>query len=127
MIRVLIVDDSAVVRRGIQTLLRDEADLQAAGEAANGEDALVLLKGGLPIDVILADYDMPVMDGPELTRQTAIQFPQIPVIILTMHLESTYRDQALAAGAKGYLLKGDDEDELLRCIREVYIKPPKIT
>lgn len=120
MIRILIVDDNAVVRNGLKTLLSDEPDLDAILDAADGRSALALLEADPLIDIVLADFNMPEMDGVELTRKIRAKSYAAKVIILTMHRQVTFRDKALAAGARGYLLKGEHEEILFAGIRSVY-------
>lgn len=114
MIKILIVDDSAVVRDGLRSILNGHADIQAVGEAVDGEDAIAKANELHP-DVILMDAQMPEMDGVEATRRIKERFPKIKVLFLTVH--ASYIQEALAAGADGYLMKDCPGKELLRAIR----------
>ena len=110
-IRVLIVDDHKVVRLGYAQLLHAEG-FTVAGEAASGEEALEMLPVVQP-DVALVDIAMNGMDGVELTRRIEQDYPEVRVVIVSMHNESYYIERALEAGAEGYVLK-DNIDELMR-------------
>jgi two-component system, NarL family, response regulator LiaR len=118
-IRVMIVDDHAMVRRGLATILKVFEDLQLAGEAENGAVAVKLCAEILP-DVILMDMVLPEMDGAMATRAIRQQFPQVQVIALTSFKEGELIKNALEAGAIGYLLKDVSADDLVRAIRGAY-------
>jgi len=119
-IRVMLVDDHAMVRRGLATFLKAFDDLLLAGEAENGADAVQLCAEVLP-DVILMDMVMPGMDGVSATRAIRQQFPMVQVIALTSFKEGELIKNALEAGAIGYLLKDISADELAQAIRAVHI------
>ena len=118
-IRVMLVDDHMMVRRGLAMFLAVFDDLQLAGEAENGKAAIQLCAEVLP-DVILMDMVMPEMDGASTTRVIRQQFPYIQVIALTSFKEGEMIKNALEAGAIGYLLKDVSADELVRAIRAAY-------
>jgi NarL family two-component system response regulator LiaR len=118
-IRVMLVDDHAMVRRGLATFLKAFDDLQLAGEAENGEVALRLCTEVLP-DVILMDMVMPDMDGAAATRLIRQQFPQVQVIALTSFKEGDLVKNILEAGAIGYLLKDVSAEELAQAIRAAH-------
>lgn len=118
-IRVMLVDDHTMVRRGLATFLKVFDDLQLAGEAESGEAAIKLCAEVLP-DVILMDMVMPIMDGATATRAIRQQFPQVQVIALTSFKEGELIKNALEAGAIGYLLKDVSADDLLRAIRSAH-------
>ncbi|WP_345299415.1 response regulator transcription factor [Candidatus Villigracilis affinis] len=115
-IRVMIVDDHMMVRRGLATFLKVFDDLELSGEAENGEVAIQLCARVQP-DVILMDMVMPIMDGAAATRAIRQQFPQVQVIALTSFKEGELIKNALEAGAIGYLLKDVTADDLVRAIR----------
>lgn len=115
-IRVLIVDDHAVVRSGLGAFLMAFDDLELVGEADNAEVAIALCEQFLP-DVVLMDMVMPGMDGATATRQIRTNYPQIQVIVLTSFKEQELVHGAIQAGAIGYLLKNASIDELVRAIR----------
>ena len=118
-IRVMLVDDHSMVRRGLATFLKVFDDLQLAGEAESGEAAVKLCAEVQP-DVILMDMVMPVMDGAAATRAIRQQFPQVQVIALTSFKEGELIKNALEAGAIGYLLKDVSADDLVWAIRSAH-------
>lgn len=118
-IRVMLVDDHTMVRRGLGTFLQVFDDLQLVGEAESGEAAIHLCATILP-DVILMDMVMADMDGATATRAIRQQFPQVQVIALTSFKEGDLVKRALEAGAIGYLLKGVSADELAEAIRSAH-------
>lgn len=115
-IKVLIVDDDTAVRDGLCSILSAHADIEVVGKAVDGLDA-VAKANDLHPDVILMDAQMPGMDGAEATRRIKEQFPKIRILFLTVH--SNYIEEALAAGAEGYLIKDCGREELLEAIREL--------
>ena len=118
-IRVMLVDDHTMVRRGLSTFLSAFDDLELAGEAESGAAAIRLCGEILP-DVILMDMVMPDMDGAAATRLIRQQFPQVQVIALTSFKEGDLVKNALEAGAIGYLLKDVSADELVDAIRAAH-------
>lgn len=118
-IRVMLVDDHTMVRRGLAAFLKVFDDLQLAGEAESGQAAIQLCADILP-DVILMDMVMPDMDGAAATRAIRQQFPHVQVIALTSFKEGDLVKKALEAGAIGYLLKDVSADELVRAIRAAH-------
>lgn len=118
-IRVMLVDDHTMVRRGLATFLKIFDDLQLAGEANSGEAAIELCAKVVP-DVILMDIVMPDTDGATATRTIRQRFPQVQVIALTSFKEGDLVKQALEAGAIGYLLKDVSAEELVKAIRAAH-------
>jgi NarL family two-component system response regulator LiaR len=118
-IRVMLVDDHTMVRRGLATFLMVYDDLKLVGEAENGADAIRLCAEILP-DVVLMDMVMPGMDGVSATRAIRQQFPTVQVIALTSFKEGELIRNALEAGAIGYLLKDVSTEELARAIRAAH-------
>jgi two-component system, NarL family, response regulator LiaR len=118
-IRVMLVDDHAMVRRGLATFLKVFDDLLLAGEAESGEAAIALCADILP-DVILMDMVLPLIDGAAATRIIRQRFPQVQVIALTSFKEGELIKKALEAGAIGYLLKDITADELATAIRAAH-------
>ncbi len=118
-IRVMLVDDHTMVRRGLATFLKAFDDLELAGEAENGQAAIELCAKLQP-DVILMDMVMPEMNGATATRTIRQQFPNIQVIALTSFKEEELVKSAMEAGAIGYLLKDVSADELVRAIRSAH-------
>lgn len=117
-IRLLLVDDQRLMRDGLRTLLDLEPDLEVAGEASNGQEALDTYATLRP-DVVLMDVRMPVLDGVEATRRLRSQWPDARVIILTTFDDDEYVFEGLRAGALGYLLKDVSVEELAGSIRTV--------
>ena len=115
-IRVMIVDDHGMVRRGLMTYLKNEADVEVVGEAREGQEA-VQLCGQLQPDVILMDLLMPKLDGVAATRLICRQWPQVRIIALTSFAEKELVQNALQAGAIGYLLKNATGSDLAAAIR----------
>jgi NarL family two-component system response regulator LiaR len=118
-IRVMLVDDHMMVRRGLATFLKVYDDLQLAGEAESGEDALRLCAEIRP-DVVLMDLVLPTMDGAAATRAIRQRLPQVQVLALTSFKDAEQIKNALEAGAIGYLLKDVTADELARAIRAAH-------
>lgn len=118
-IRVMIVDDHAVVRQGLHSLLADDAAFDLVGEASDGQSALRQVATLHP-DVVLLDIRMPGMDGLEVTRRLRADHPDVRIIILTTYAEDEYLVEALRAGAQGYLLKSILYEDLARAIRDVH-------
>ena len=127
-IRILVADDHAVVRKGIRTLLEDEADMQIIGEAADGDEAIDFLSGIEP-DVLLLDITMPRMSGIEALKVISEQYPNVRTLMFSMHNNPDYILKAVQNGAAGYLLKDTDQEEILRAVRTVFTGelyyPPK--
>jgi DNA-binding NarL/FixJ family response regulator len=118
-IRVLIVDDHSVVRRGLEQLLATTPDIEVVGTATNGREGIKAV-GELRPDVVLMDLSMPELDGVEATRQIAAQFPLSRVLVLTSFSEQSRILDVIAAGADGYLLKHAEPDEITAAVRSVY-------
>jgi NarL family two-component system response regulator LiaR len=118
-IRVLIVDDHVMVRRGLATFLRAFSELALAGEAGSGEEA-IRLSAELHPDVILMDMMLPGISGPEATRTIRQRQPEVQVLALTSFKEGDLIRDALEAGAIGYLLKDVSADELASAIRAAH-------
>src|SRR3990172_3633688 len=118
-IRVMLVDDHTMVRRGLASFLKAFDDLELAGEAESAEAAIQLCGEVLP-DVILMDMVMPDMDGATATRAIRQKFPHVQVIALTSFKEGELIKNALEAGAIAYLLKDVSADDLVRAIRAAY-------
>jgi DNA-binding NarL/FixJ family response regulator len=122
--RVLVVDDHAVVRRGLLDFLGSEPDLEVVGDAEGGPQALDLLvrldsEGRLP-DVVVMDLQMAPLDGIEVTRRIRARYDDVEVVALTSFGEEERVHAALEAGASGYLLKDSDADEVLAAVRAAH-------
>ncbi len=118
MIRVMLVDDQKLIRQGIRMLLSTEADIEVAGEAGDGQEALALIEKIHP-QVILMDVRMPGMDGVAATREITARHPEIGIIILTTFDDEAYIFEGLRAGARGYLLKDISSEEMAAAVRVV--------
>lgn len=119
MIQILLVDDQLIIRQGLKSLLESNSDMQVIGEAENGQRALEEIARLHP-DIVLMDIRMPVMDGVAATGAIAQKYPETKVLVLTTFDDDEYVSQAMRLGAKGYLLKDTEPDELALAIRAVY-------
>jgi two-component system response regulator NreC len=127
MIRVLLADDHAMVRKGFRLILEAQPDMEIAGEAGNGREAVELAEKLHP-DVVVMDVAMPQLNGIEATRRLASSSPHTRVLALSMHKDSVYVREILRAGARGYLLKDSIDTDLINAVRAVakgdgYISP----
>ncbi len=114
--RILLADDHSIVRRGVRALLEGQMEWQVCGEASTGSEAILKAKRLKP-DVIVMDISMPEIDGLEATRQIHAEMPKTPVLILTMHESDQLVREMLDAGARGYVLKSDLDQNLFLAIR----------
>jgi DNA-binding NarL/FixJ family response regulator len=126
-IRIVLVDDHAMVREGLRVLLRPAQDIIVVGEAENGVEAVAMARRLLP-DIMVLDLDMPGGDGVAAVRELGEKLPKVKVLILTVHLEREQLLPLLEAGAKGYLTKTAASRDLLEAIRvvaagEIYVRP----
>ena len=117
-ISVLLADDHAIVRDGLRTLLKAEADIEVVGEAKNGRQAVKLAQKLHPA-VILMDIGMPLLNGLEATRMILSTLPRTKVIILSAHGDDAYVERATELGAAGYLLKQSSTGVLADAVRDV--------
>jgi DNA-binding NarL/FixJ family response regulator len=113
--RVMLADDHAVVRRGLRTLIEGVPGWEVCAEAADGNETVTLAAEARP-DILIMDLSMPGLGGVDATIQIRKILPQIEVLILTMHESDRLAGQALRAGARGYLLKGESEDKLMEAL-----------
>jgi DNA-binding NarL/FixJ family response regulator len=118
MIQIAIVDDHAIVRTGLRQFLGEQVDLRVVGEAANGREALELVRQ-TPVDVLLMDLSMPGQGGVEALQAIRARFPDLPVLILSGFPAARYAPALLAQGARGYLNKECDPQEIVEAIRVV--------
>ena len=117
-IRVLLVDDHTILRAGLRMMLNAQADIEVVGEASSGREA-VACTAHLSPDVVIMDISMPEMNGIDATRQIKKLYPDVRVLILTMHENEGYLFQSLRAGASGYMMKEAADTELIQAIRTV--------
>jgi DNA-binding NarL/FixJ family response regulator len=116
--KILIVDDHPIVRRGLAQLINQESDLSVTGEAENAEQALGFM-GEQGFDIAIVDVSLGDTDGIELTEMIKSKWPDLPVLILTMHDEPHYARSAIDAGARGYVVKRDAAETIVAAIRFV--------
>jgi DNA-binding NarL/FixJ family response regulator len=116
--KILIVDDHEVVRDGLKNILTSLDNITIAGEAGNGEDA-VKMYASLKPDLVIMDISMPGMNGIEATKIIKEKDPDACILILTMHDNQEYLNQIIRSGAKGFILKNTDKDELLEAVKTV--------
>ena len=117
-VRVLLVDDHTVVRRGLRKILESTPQIEVVGEIGNGTEALAATTSLHP-DVVLMDVSLPGLNGIEATRRISATVPDAKVLMLSMHADEQYVGQSLAAGAKGYLLKDADDQDLVAAVMAV--------
>jgi len=126
-IKILLADDHTIVRQGLKLILSAHPDLEVAGEAANGREAVEMAQKLKP-DIVLMDVAMPELNGIEATRRMVEANSRLKVLVLSMHKEAVYVREILKAGARGYILKDAIDTELLNAVRSVakgdgYISP----
>jgi DNA-binding NarL/FixJ family response regulator len=118
MIRVLVADDHKIVRDGLKRILAGHGDLQVTGEAANGDEALALVKAN-DYDVAMLDMSMPGLAGLDLIKRLKLEKPALKILVLSMHGEAQYAARALKAGAAGYLNKDSAGEQLVGALRKI--------
>lgn len=118
MIQILLVDDQYIIRQGLKTMLESNPDMQVIGEAENGQRAIDQIPLLQP-DIVLMDIRMPIMDGVAATGAITQLYPDLKILILTTFDDDEYVSKAMRLGAKGYLLKDTEPDELAMAIRAV--------
>lgn len=124
--RLVIADDHSLIRQGLKSLILQESSLCLVGEAGNGVELLEQLQANPP-DLVILDISMPKLNGIDAVARIKSRFPQIAILILTMHASSHHFYQAMAAGVQGYLIKDDSEAELLTAIRLIRDGKPYIS
>ncbi len=115
---VYVVDDHPIVRHGLVELINREAELQVIGEAEGAHDALKALSSTLP-DIIIIDISLQGTSGIELTKDIKMRYPDLPVLVLSMHDEALYAQRALRAGAGGYIMKKERPKKVITAIRKI--------
>jgi two-component system, NarL family, response regulator DegU len=116
--RVLIVDDHRAFRDGLKLVINHQSDMEVVGEAEDGEKAIALTRELLP-DIILMDVKMPVMDGAEATSRILAEMPGMKILALSIYDDDGFMTNMMRAGARGYILKGCDSEELADTIRRI--------
>jgi DNA-binding NarL/FixJ family response regulator len=125
-VRILLADDHRILREGLRSLIAQQPDLELAGEAASGEEAIALARQTKP-DVVIMDVVLPGIDGVEATRRIHSEFREIRIIALSMHSDRRYVSEMLRAGAIGYLVKDGAFEELNLAIRTVVAGRPYLS
>jgi two-component system, NarL family, response regulator NreC len=115
----LLADDHTILRKGVRMLIEAQPDMEVVGEARTGREAFEEARRLAP-DVVVMDISMPELNGIEATRQICDQLPRTRVVALSMHQDSVYVREVLRAGARGYLLKNSEDEDLLRAIRSLH-------
>jgi two-component system, NarL family, response regulator NreC len=118
LIRILLADDHVLVRQGFKLILSEQSDMQIAGEAANGREAVEQAEKLQP-DIVIMDVTMPELNGIEATRRITSAAPRARVLALSMHKDAVYVREILRAGARGYLLKDSADADLIAAVRAV--------
>jgi two-component system, NarL family, invasion response regulator UvrY len=119
MIKVIIVDDHPVVRRGLKQIIEDEPDMEVAGEAQNAKECFALVRK-TDCTLVLLDITLPDGNGFDVLKQLKYEHPKVPILILSVHSEDQYGLRFIRAGASGYLMKEGAPEELVRAIRKVH-------
>src|SRR5438093_9396301 len=127
MIKIVVVDDHAVVREGLKRIISENPGMAVTGEAGDGHEALKIIQNQ-PCDVVLLDITMPNRSGLDVLKQLHSELPRLPVLVLSMHSEDQYAVRVLRAGAAGYLTKESAPAKLVQAIRKVvrggkYVSP----
>jgi DNA-binding NarL/FixJ family response regulator len=125
-LRILVVDDHAVVRRGVKSLLESHDDWEVCGEATTGRDAVEQSKRLKP-DVVVMDLSLPELNGLDATRQILKEAPETEVLVLTMHHSEELARDVLKAGARGYVLKSDADENLITAVDSLRQHKPFLT
>jgi DNA-binding NarL/FixJ family response regulator len=116
--KIVLADDHALVRQGIRKIIEEHGDLEVVGEAGDGMELLEILKTIRP-DLVIVDIGMPRLRGLEATKRIKHLYPQVKVMILSMHRNKEYLRQAVAAGVSGYLVKEDADSALHTAIKAI--------
>jgi DNA-binding NarL/FixJ family response regulator len=125
-LRILIVDDHAVVRRGVRALLESQAGWEVAGEAATGREAIASARRLQP-DIVIMDLSLPELNGLDATRELLKESPRSEVLVLTMHHSEELARDVLQAGARGYVLKSDADENLIAAVDSLRQHKPFLT
>ncbi|MBW2635182.1 MAG: response regulator transcription factor [Deltaproteobacteria bacterium] len=119
MIKVLLADDHSIVRAGLRRIVEESGDMAVVAEASDGREAIRLVREHLP-DVAVVDISMPEIGGLEVLHRLRPEFPDLPILILTMHEEQQYAVRVIEAGAMGYITKTSAPEQLVTAIRKVH-------
>ena len=118
MIRIIIVDDHPVVRRGLKQILQEQPDVKVVGEAESAVEALKIIRT-IDCDAVVLDISLPGASGVEILKQLKHEYQKLPVLILSVHPEEQYAVRVMKAGASGYLTKESAPEELVKAIRKI--------
>jgi DNA-binding NarL/FixJ family response regulator len=118
MIRIIIVDDHPVVRRGLKQILQEEPDVKVVGEAESAQEAFKIIRT-IDCDAVVLDISLPGASGVEILKQLKYEYKKLPVLILSVHPEEQYAVRVMKAGASGYLTKESAPEELVKAIRKI--------
>ena len=118
MIRIIIVDDHPVVRRGLKQILQEEPDVKVVGEAESAQEAFKIIRT-IDCDAVVLDISLPGASGVEILKQLKHEYQKLPVLILSVHPEEQYAVRVMKAGASGYLTKESAPEELVKAIRKI--------
>lgn len=118
MIRLIIADDHAIVRHGLKQILAFVPDITIMGEAGSGDELLDAI-ARMPCDIVLLDMNMPGLSGVNLIKRMRADYPALPIVVLSMHIEGQIASRAIEAGAAGYLTKDNEPEILVDAIRKV--------
>lgn len=116
--KIIIVDDHPIIRKGLSDLINQEKDLVVCGQAEDAHEAMDVIKTLKP-DIAVVDISLKETSGIELIKDVRTQYPNLPVLALSMHDESLYAERALRAGAKGYIMKAEAAEKVITAIRKV--------
>ncbi len=116
--KIIIVDDHPIIRQGLAELINNEPDLIVCGQAEDAHEALVKIKESEP-DMVIVDISLKETSGMELIKDIKVQYPNLPVLVLSMHDEALYAERMLRAGAKGYVMKAEATEKVIVAIRKI--------
>jgi DNA-binding NarL/FixJ family response regulator len=116
--KILIVDDHPILRKGLSMVINQEPDLMVIGEAEDAQTALEMIESLMP-DLVIVDLSLPGVDGIELIKTTKLRYRDLPALVVSMHDESLFAERALRAGARGYIMKQEAVENMLIAIRRV--------
>jgi DNA-binding NarL/FixJ family response regulator len=117
--KVMLVDDHVMVRYGMAMLINLQLDMEVSAEAGDGEEALATLRGGHHPDIMSMDVSLKTCSGLNVIKSVHSEIPALPVLVVSLHDEAVYAERALAAGARGYMMKQESGKVLVAAIREI--------
>lgn len=117
--QVMLVDDHAMLRHGMAMLINSQPDMEVIAEADDGSEAISILESDLHPDIVLVDLSLRTLSGLELIKSIHLLIPSLPVLVVSMHDETIYAERALRSGARGYVMKQEPGDTLIKSIRQV--------